>query len=242
MALWLEEFMRAKDRGISTAYYEAIAPTYDEAKEDALRGIRLSPRDVRFKEVDAGPDGVRVRAISIRTRLDEAKRDLRLFLDGFGFGNEISGYEEAGLIFLNVEGVNMGILIGRGGLTLEAIEYLLNVIHNRRFTPQRYVILDIGCYRAQQLQYLEGLIAKAVQHINYRQKIYMLPPMSAKSRKLIHILLNKYPGYESKSAGEEPRRWVEIMPAATDECESKPEPSSEDESDWDEEVDGLRLE
>jgi len=233
--------MRAKDRGISTAYYEAVAPTYDEAKEKALKGIRLSQRDVRFKEVDAGPEGVRVRAISIRTRLDEAKRDLRIFLDGFGFSNEVSGYEEAGLIFLNVEGVNMGLLIGRGGFTLEAIEYLLNVIHNRRFTPQRYIILDIGGYRAKQIEYLEGLLAKAVQHITDRNTPYRMPPMSSKSRKLTHLLLKKYPGCISKSAGEEPRRWVEIMRAPTDEPEPEVSPA-EDEPEWDEEIDGLRLE
>ena len=235
--------MRAKDRGISTAYYEAIAPTYDEAKEKALNGICLSQRDVRFKEVDAGPEGVRVRAISIRTRLEEAKRDLRIFLYGFGLSNEISGYEEAGLIFLNVEGVNMGLVIGRGGQTLEAMEYLLNIIHNRRFTPQRHIILDIGGYRAKQIQYLEGLIAKGVQHVAYRKSPYKMPPMSAKSRKLTHILLKKYPDYRSKSAGEEPRRWVEIIPALASEPGSELEsPHEEDESEWDEDIDGLRLE
>jgi spoIIIJ-associated protein len=209
--------MRAKDRGISAAYYEAVAPTYDEAKREALQGIRLSEREARFKEVASGPDGVVVRAISIRTRVEEAIKDLQVFLDGMDVDGEVTGREDAGLIFINIEGKSMGILIGKGGTTLEATEYLLNIINNRRFTPQRHIILDAGGYRRVKIDYIENLLGKATQNVANRGKPYPLPAMTPKDRKLTHLLLKKYPGYISRSVGEGPERRIEIMEAPQDE-------------------------
>jgi spoIIIJ-associated protein len=230
--------MRAKDRGISTAYYEAIAPTYDEAKDKALKGIRLSERDVRFREVGTGPEGVKVRAISIRTRVEEAIRDFQVFLDGLDISGDVDGREEAGLIFLEVEGPNMGLMIGRSGSNLEAIEYLLNIIHNRRFTSQKHVILDIGGYRRKEIDYIDSLLEKAIQHIANKGKPFGMPPMSAKRRKLTHLLLRKYPGHISKSIGEEPRRLVEIRRAPQGEDEP---PVDDITSDYDYNEEGFPL-
>ncbi len=206
--------MRAKDRGISLAYFEATAPTYDEAKEKALKGIRLTEREVRFKEEGASSNGVKVRAISMRTRVEEAIKDLRLFLDGMEIGGEVSGREEAGLVILSVEGPKMGILIGKNGITLDAVEYLLNIIHNRRFTIQRYVVIDAGGYRREDLDYIESLLVRAVQHISNRGGTYRLHPMQPKMRKLTHLVLKKYPGFVSRSVGEPPKRYIEVSKAS----------------------------
>ncbi len=205
--------MRAKDKGISTAYFEAVAPTYDEAKAAALKGIRLNEREVRFKEGGCGSEGVVVRAVSACTRMQEAKKDLKMFLDGMDVDVKVEGSEEAELIFLNIDGQELGFLIGRRGSTLEALEYLLNIIHNRRFTPQRHIIIDIGGFRSRRLQYLEGLLIRAVQHIANRGTPYRLHPMPPKDRKLAHLLLQKYPGYVSKSLGEGEDRYIEIHPS-----------------------------
>ncbi len=222
---------RSKDKGISTAYYEAVAQTYEEAREKAFKGIRLSEREVRFKESGTTPEGVKVRAISTRTRVEEAKRDLRVFLDGLGINADISGHEEEGLIFLDADGPGMGLIIGRGGSTLESIEYLLNIIHNRRFTPQMHIILDIGGYRKRDIQYIDSLLNRAIQHISYRGKPYNLPPMSSKKRKLTHLLIRRYPGYVSQSVGEEPRRRVEVrLSSENPEEYEKPVTEVEDES------------
>jgi len=222
--------MRAKDRGISLAYFEATAPTYDEAKEKALKGIRLTEREVRFKEEGANSSGVKVRAISMRTRVEEAIKDLRMFLDGMEVEGEVTGREEAGLIVLAVEGPGMGILIGKNGMTLEAVEYLLNIIHNRRFTIQRYVVIDAGGYRQKDLSHIESLLTRAVQHISNRGGTYRLPPMDPKMRKLTHLVLKKYQGFGSRSVGEPPRRCVEVVKASEHDQrrESGDEPVLED--------------
>lgn len=214
---------RSKDKGISTAYFEAVAKTYDIAKDEALKGIRLSQRDVRFKEAETGPDGVRVRAISIRTRVEEAKRDLKIFLDGIGIQGEITGREEFGLLFMEITGPELGLMIGRGGMTLDATEYLLNIIHNRRFTPRVHIILDIGGYRRKDIEYIDSLITRAVQHIANRGKPFNMPPMSPKKRKLTHLLTRRYPGHISQSVGEEPRRRVEIRSAENEQSPAVPD-------------------
>jgi spoIIIJ-associated protein len=205
--------MRSKDRGISTAYFEAVAPTYDEAKALALKGIRLQEREVCIKEGGVSSEGVVVRAVSSRTRVQEAILDLKLFLDGMNVDAEIDGREEAGLIFINVEGPMLGFLIGRRGSSLEALEYLLNIIHRRRFTLQRHIIIDIGGYRVRGMEYIEGLLLRAVQHIANRGTPYRLHPMPPKDRKLAHLLLRKHPGHVSKSVGEGEDRYMEIHPA-----------------------------
>lgn len=120
--------------------------------------------------------------------------------------------QEDGIIF-HLEGKNLGILIGKHGQTLDALQYLANLAANRGTNSERlHVILDVEGYRARReetLTRLAGHLAEKACRIG--QEIH-LEPMNRHERKIIHMALQDSRKVSTYSAGEEPRRYVVIAP------------------------------
>lgn len=119
---------------------------------------------------------------------------------------------EDGLTF-HFEGEKLGILIGKHGQTLDALQYLVNLAANRGTTGERlHIILDVEGYRARReetLTRLAGHLAEKACRIG--QEIH-LEPMNRHERKIIHMALQDSRRVTTYSAGEEPRRCVVIAP------------------------------
>ena len=119
----------------------------------------------------------------------------------------------AGTIF-NMQGENLGILIGKHGATLDSLQYLTNLVINKRSETGNYarVILDVEDYRARReetLTRLAGHLADKACRIG--EEIH-LEPMSRHERKIIHMALQDNRRVTTYSAGENPRRYVVIVP------------------------------
>lgn len=119
---------------------------------------------------------------------------------------------EEGVLF-QLEGENLGILIGKHGQTLDALQYLTNLAANRGVSGNRlHVLLDVEGYRARReetLSRLAGHLAEKACRIG--QEIH-LEPMNRHERKIIHMALQDSRRVTTYSAGEEPRRYVVIVP------------------------------
>ena len=118
-----------------------------------------------------------------------------------------------GTIF-NMHGENLGILIGKHGATLDALQYLTNLVVNKRAESGFYarVILDVEDYRARReetLTRLAGHLADKACRIG--EEIH-LEPMSRHERKIIHMALQDNRRVTTYSAGDNPRRYVVIVP------------------------------
>ena len=119
---------------------------------------------------------------------------------------------EDGVIF-NLEGENLGILIGKHGQTLDSLQYLVNLTANRGVAEGRVrIIIDIEGYRARReetLMRLAGHLAEKACRIG--DEVH-LEPMNRHERKIIHMALQDNHRVSTYSAGEEPRRYVVIVP------------------------------
>lgn len=127
---------------------------------------------------------------------------------------------EEGILF-QLEGESLGILIGKHGQTLDALQYLTNLAANRGVAGERlHVQLDIEGYRARReetLTRLAGHLAEKACRIG--QEIH-LEPMNRHERKIIHMALQDSRKVSTYSAGDEPRRYVVIVPRRRRRAES----------------------
>ena len=121
----------------------------------------------------------------------------------------------------DLSGESLGILIGKHGQTLDALQYLTNLAANRGVSGERlHVLLDIEGYRARReetLTRLAGHLAEKACRIG--QEIH-LEPMNRHERKIIHMALQDSRKVSTYSAGDEPRRYVVIVPRRRRRAES----------------------
>ena len=116
-------------------------------------------------------------------------------------------------IELNLSGHNLGILIGKHGQTLDALQYLVNLAANQGLTEERVrIILDIEDYRERREETLYRLAARLAERCCRTNQRVVLEPMNRHERKIIHLALQENHRVLTYSAGDEPFRKVVIEP------------------------------
>lgn len=111
---------------------------------------------------------------------------------------------------LNISGSELGLLIGRRGQTLDALQYLVNIIANRHSDSFLRIILDAENFRERRRKTLEQLAMRLASKVIRSGKEMVLEPMSPQERKIIHSRLQDHPEVKTFSKGEEPNRRVVI--------------------------------
>lgn len=111
---------------------------------------------------------------------------------------------------INLNGKEMGILIGRRGQTLDSLQYLVNIVANRYATSHVRIVLDAEKFRLRRRQTLEELSDRLALRVIRTRKEVVLEPMSPQERKVIHSQLQNHPQVKTFSKGEEPNRRVVI--------------------------------
>jgi len=114
-------------------------------------------------------------------------------------------------VLLNLTGSELGILIGRRGQTLDALQYLTNIVANRFSTSHVRIVLDAEQFRERRRQTLEQLSDRLASRVIRSKKEVVLEPMSPQERKVIHSHLQDHPSVKTYSKGEEPNRRVVIV-------------------------------
>lgn len=119
--------------------------------------------------------------------------------------------EDTGTIRFDVTGEHVGILIGRHGETLNAIQFLMSLVINGKVENHRGVIFDVENYRERQADKLENLAQRMAEKCRRTHRRVTLSPMNAAERRIIHITVEKIKGVTSYSEGNEPHRRVVIV-------------------------------
>lgn len=119
--------------------------------------------------------------------------------------------EEDNTIRFDVTGERVGILIGRHGETLNAIQFLMSLVINGKLENHRGVIFDVENYRERQAEKLENLAMRMAEKCRGTHRRVTLSPMNAAERRIIHITVEKVKGVTSYSEGNEPHRRVVIV-------------------------------
>ncbi len=113
-------------------------------------------------------------------------------------------------INVDVSGDDLGMLIGRHGHTLDAFQYLVNIMVNKDKLERKRVIVDIEGYRKQKTIEIKAMAERIVGKVLVRQDSITLRPMNAYERKLVHTVVSEYSDVSSISTGEDPERKVVI--------------------------------
>jgi spoIIIJ-associated protein len=133
-------------------------------------------------------------------------------LTGIGVRSAITSYTEDDTVYIDVSGKDVGALIGRHGETLDAIQYLANIVMNRKMDAHYRLVLDIGGYRKRREETLVSLAKRTAGKVLKVGKSYEMEPMNAAERRIIHFALQDFQGVTTFSEGEEPERCVIISP------------------------------
>jgi len=124
---------------------------------------------------------------------------------------EISEDDEA--VTASLVGGDLGLLIGRHGQTIDAIQYLANVIAWRELGEGRKdVVVDAAGYRERRRETLEALALRSADRVRSSGESVDLEPMSSIERRIIHLRLKEVDGVSTRSEGEEPYRYVVVEP------------------------------
>lgn len=118
--------------------------------------------------------------------------------------------DEEGALSINMEGSNMGILIGKRGQTLDSLQYLTNRVANKMQDGYVRVKLDTEDYRRRRKETLENLAKNIANKVKRTRKTVSLEPMNPYERRIIHSALQSDPAVSTHSEGEEPYRRVVV--------------------------------
>jgi len=219
---------------------EATGETVGEAKWKALRDLqRLAPgldrESVRYQVVEEGERGLlgvgytpaRVVATGLGPdeaparasgpRPDESELAARVrglveaTVDAIGAGAEVDVEETADELLVRCTGGDLGILIGKHGQTIDALQYVANAATHRLGTGKS-VTIDAAGYRERRRATLESIALRAADRARHGERV-SLDPMTAAERKVVHERLKEVEGVETASEGAEPNRYVVVLPA-----------------------------
>ena len=110
-------------------------------------------------------------------------------------------------------GGDLGVLIGKHGQTIDAIQYLLNAIMFKAYPDERkHVTVDAAGYRERRRATLDQMAVRSARLAVQRGERVALDPMTAVERKVVHEALKSFEGVETTSEGTEPNRHVVILP------------------------------
>jgi spoIIIJ-associated protein len=119
---------------------------------------------------------------------------------------------EAGGPIIDLTGEDSGLLIGRRGQTLQALQFIVNLIVRQRFGEDVRVVLDVERYRQRREASLRDMAAKVAARVVQTGRSITLEPMSAADRRIIHLSLANHQGVTTESVGLGEERKVTIIP------------------------------
>lgn len=200
---------------------EKTGKTVDEAVQLGLNelGIAMEDADIEVIEQPAkglfgivGSKPARVRITVKNDPVRKAKKFISEILDNMGLSASISTKERDGAVTIVLEGEKLGILIGRRGETLDALQYLMNLSANKNQENRRKLVLDIEGYRQRREETLKKLAYKLADKARQRGRNVILEPMNSMERRIIHTALQDREDISTFSEGEEPYRKIIIVP------------------------------
>ena len=197
---------------------EKSGKTIDEAIDAALAELGRSREDVTIEIVKMpsnGIFGIGAKEAVVRVSAEDSATAYAIeFLSNifkkFELNVEIRAIEGEEFITLDLIGKDLGILIGRRGETLDALQYLTNLTVSRHFEDRNKFILDVEGYRSKREETLERLAKKLAERVKESGKNMSLEPMSPYERRIIHTVLQSDEQVRTFSEGEEPYRKVVI--------------------------------
>lgn len=209
---------------------EMTGRTVEEAIEKALKQLGVEREDVEIVVVDEGRAGIlglgsQPALVRVQLRsadvVDLAKETIEGLLRAMGVAAFVSLPERSGAganegaegaLSFNIDGEDAGLLIGRRGETLAAIQFLVSLILSRRLHGRANISIDVERYRERRAENLRAMANRMAERVAATGRTITLEPMPARDRRLVHIALASHPKVTTESVGEGEARMVTIIP------------------------------
>ncbi|MBQ2994076.1 MAG: protein jag [Peptococcaceae bacterium] len=199
---------------VETVQKAAIEEIADETEE--FSADMYEENSDEYEEEDVQDEAVS--RADKKEAMEAAEEKGRAFLakifDEMDMNVVIDVQEKGGYLVFDLQGENLGILIGRRGDTLDALQFLLNLVINEKNSAKVKGIIDIENYRAKREDTLIGLSHKLAAKARKTGQKVVLEPMNPQERRIIHMALQNDKRVTTYSEGEEPYRKVVIEPVA----------------------------
>lgn len=197
---------------------EKSGKTIDDAVDAAVAELGCSREDANIEIIAMPSKGIlgfgakpAVVRVSVEDKATAYAMDfLSTIFKKFDLDVKINVTEGEEFITLDLIGKDLGILIGRRGETLDALQYLTNLTVARHFEERCKIILDVEGYRSKREESLARLAKKLADRVKESGKNMSLEPMSPYERRIIHTVLQSDDQVRTFSEGEEPYRKVVI--------------------------------
>ncbi len=122
-----------------------------------------------------------------------------------------NGSDGRATLILDIQGRDLGVLIGRYGKTLASMQYLLRLMINQQLRQWPSVVVDVEQYKAKRKTRLTAMAHRIADQVVESGQSVAMEPMPAADRRLIHLALRDHPGVFTQSVGEDERRKVQIL-------------------------------
>ena len=217
--------------------YEFEGKTTEDAIENASRELNLPVEELSIDIIEPGSAGIfglvgsrkaKIRVtvknpiqktdddngpkISDDNGLKVAKETLENILSLIPVDTTVNGEQTDGKIALTIEGDKSGLLIGRKGKTLDALQYIVNKVVNKTLEKRTRVVVDSENYRQRRKESLTSLALKMGDKAKRIRKPITTNPMNPHDRRIIHLALKGDENLDTKSRGEGLLKKVIIIP------------------------------
>ena len=199
-------------------FVEFKGKTKDEALMQASVELGVPSTDLEYEVVSEETKGFLgigskpciIKARRKKTFIDEIREYLESLFKAMDIQTEIQiEFDETeNVLSINLEGPEMGILIGKRGQTLDALQYTISLAVNKKSESYIRVKLDTENYRARRKETLENLAKNIAFKVKRSKRSFALEPMNPYERRIIHATLQNDKYVSTKSEGEEPYRKV----------------------------------
>ncbi len=201
-------------------FLEQAGRTVDDALALALERLGVGRDLVDVEILDEGARGFlglgsRDAVVRVSARPDKAEL-VREFIEDLigkmGYSCTVQVSQDDDSITASLDGERAGLLIGRHGQTVNALQYLVSVVAGRACDDRRRVVVDVAGYRRKRERSLETLARRMASRARRLGQPVRLDVMPASERRLVHLALKDMPGVSTGSEGQEPHRRVVINP------------------------------
>lgn len=192
----------------------------EEATAEALKELGVDPDQAVIEVVEESSKGflglgareAKVK-VSVRARpADVAIRLVQDVLDLMDLDADIDVEIRDSDVSLDIKGEDLGILIGRHGATLDALQFLTNLAASKQTGNKTRIVVDVEGYRRRREEMLFRMAERAADRVRRSQRSVALEPMSPQERRIVHLALKDNAYVVTQSEGEEPYRKVVILP------------------------------
>ncbi|HNX57778.1 MAG TPA: RNA-binding cell elongation regulator Jag/EloR [Spirochaetota bacterium] len=210
---------------------EVEGKSIDEAVKKAADSLGIHYSKIRESDIevlDEGKSGIfgfgvsrsaKIRVtytIEMSDSSEGARGIVKTILEKMGIDAVIRNVNESeNKIYIELESENSGLIIGKKGKTLEALQFIVNMMVNTNARAEKKVIIDIESYRAKRERALHKMSQEIADRVVRTGKPYSLEPMNPFERRLVHMALQNHEQVMTKSEGQGAFRKVKVYPRTT---------------------------